>query len=265
MFFFFQAEDGIRDVAVTGVQTCALPICPVRSDQDDHLSLLQGHRDSMEDLHFPIAGPEVLRLEQHAYPPRYDSITAGSAFTVSGRPSAIRRPWCITMTQSHRFMTTFISCSIRKNVLPFCRSFSIRSMRLPANAGLTPATGSSRRTSVGSDINARESSRSFFCPPDSVLACSLASPSSCVNFSTSRPRARHCLSSRLTWPGRKKRLSKRSPELFFAARTRFSKTVRLRSSWGICHVFVSPRCTISYGGSPSILVPSNQISPSSGR
>src|SRR2546429_1510599 len=26
MCFFFQAEDGIRDVAVTGVQTCALPI-----------------------------------------------------------------------------------------------------------------------------------------------------------------------------------------------------------------------------------------------
>src|SRR3989449_7450514 len=25
-YFFFQAEDGIRDVAVTGVQTCALPI-----------------------------------------------------------------------------------------------------------------------------------------------------------------------------------------------------------------------------------------------
>src|SRR5258708_40291040 len=28
MFFFFQAEDGIRDDLVTGVQTCALPICP---------------------------------------------------------------------------------------------------------------------------------------------------------------------------------------------------------------------------------------------
>src|SRR5256885_10397733 len=25
--FFFQAEDGIRDYKVTGVQTCALPIC----------------------------------------------------------------------------------------------------------------------------------------------------------------------------------------------------------------------------------------------
>src|SRR5699024_11450179 len=28
-FFFFQAEDGIRDRNVTGVQTCALPICVV--------------------------------------------------------------------------------------------------------------------------------------------------------------------------------------------------------------------------------------------
>src|SRR4030066_1407453 len=27
VFFFFQAEDGIRDSSVTGVQTCALPIC----------------------------------------------------------------------------------------------------------------------------------------------------------------------------------------------------------------------------------------------
>src|SRR2546429_2305914 len=31
-FFFFQAEDGIRDVAVTGVQTCALPISPSLSE-----------------------------------------------------------------------------------------------------------------------------------------------------------------------------------------------------------------------------------------
>ena len=29
LFFFFQAEDGIRDYKVTGVQTCALPICSV--------------------------------------------------------------------------------------------------------------------------------------------------------------------------------------------------------------------------------------------
>src|SRR5690606_30337828 len=30
VFFFFQAEDGIRDFHVTGVQTCALPICAAR-------------------------------------------------------------------------------------------------------------------------------------------------------------------------------------------------------------------------------------------
>src|SRR3712207_7736132 len=29
--FFFQAEDGIRDIGVTGVQTCALPIYPPRA------------------------------------------------------------------------------------------------------------------------------------------------------------------------------------------------------------------------------------------
>src|SRR5436190_3761460 len=28
LYFFFQAEDGIRDHCVTGVQTCALPISP---------------------------------------------------------------------------------------------------------------------------------------------------------------------------------------------------------------------------------------------
>src|SRR5690348_18095756 len=33
MFFFFQAEDGIRDGRVTGVQTCALPIS-LRKEKD---------------------------------------------------------------------------------------------------------------------------------------------------------------------------------------------------------------------------------------
>src|SRR5438445_9651671 len=31
ILFFFQAEDGIRDIGVTGVQTCALPISPPRA------------------------------------------------------------------------------------------------------------------------------------------------------------------------------------------------------------------------------------------
>src|SRR2546425_1258003 len=46
-FFFFQAEDGIRDKLVTGVQTCALPISflqPLRAQhlapEDDHAPLI---------------------------------------------------------------------------------------------------------------------------------------------------------------------------------------------------------------------------------
>src|SRR5256885_8268163 len=35
VFFFFQAEDGIRDYKVTGVQTCALPILPESQDAFD--------------------------------------------------------------------------------------------------------------------------------------------------------------------------------------------------------------------------------------
>src|SRR5215475_5255391 len=43
-FFFFQAEDGIRDFHVTGVQTCALPISldniPSRGDGNDTMIIL---------------------------------------------------------------------------------------------------------------------------------------------------------------------------------------------------------------------------------
>src|SRR2546425_5833754 len=37
-FFFFQAEDGIRDKLVTGVQTCALPISDRGNGRDELLS-----------------------------------------------------------------------------------------------------------------------------------------------------------------------------------------------------------------------------------
>src|SRR5207253_5489868 len=40
--FFFQAEDGIRDGHVTGVQTCALPICTQKSAAQ--ISALRFHR-----------------------------------------------------------------------------------------------------------------------------------------------------------------------------------------------------------------------------
>src|SRR3712207_8572076 len=58
MFFFFQAEDGIRDIGVTGVQTCALPICAGEIDYT-RTRLRIGDRDALvdqfnrpRDLHF---------------------------------------------------------------------------------------------------------------------------------------------------------------------------------------------------------------------
>src|SRR6202521_5351003 len=40
-FFFFQAEDGIRDSEVTGVQTCALPISSRRRHRDSEVTGVQ--------------------------------------------------------------------------------------------------------------------------------------------------------------------------------------------------------------------------------
>src|SRR3712207_2580638 len=46
MFFFFQAEDGIRDIGVTGVQTCALPI------YEDVVRIMSIHKS--KGLEFPV-------------------------------------------------------------------------------------------------------------------------------------------------------------------------------------------------------------------
>src|SRR5256884_6100891 len=49
--FFFQAEDGIRDVAVTGVQTCALPICDFLSECVSPYEMAQrGFQDAVKAL-----------------------------------------------------------------------------------------------------------------------------------------------------------------------------------------------------------------------
>src|SRR3712207_2199569 len=51
LFFFFQAEDGIRDIGVTGVQTCALPIYLVA-----YLRIIspRGDKAPMQHLKLPL-------------------------------------------------------------------------------------------------------------------------------------------------------------------------------------------------------------------
>src|SRR6266540_2082473 len=56
-FFFFQAEDGIRDRDVTGVQTCALPICPVREVSRPELIEMMAGRPLTEE--FPKRRVEI--------------------------------------------------------------------------------------------------------------------------------------------------------------------------------------------------------------
>src|SRR6266446_1124657 len=48
VFFFFQAEDGIRDYKVTGVQTCALPISTLGGD----VWIVSGIDQSLTKLHW---------------------------------------------------------------------------------------------------------------------------------------------------------------------------------------------------------------------
>src|SRR5690606_40954852 len=60
--FFFQAEDGIRDFHVTGVQTCALPIseagCVEEAVGDDALRVRAGGRGGLVGSNFlPGHGP----------------------------------------------------------------------------------------------------------------------------------------------------------------------------------------------------------------
>src|SRR2546430_4703386 len=65
--FFFQAEDGIRDLTVTGVQTCALPISlksaklkPVRLETKEGLALINGTDGMLGMLVLACADAELL-------------------------------------------------------------------------------------------------------------------------------------------------------------------------------------------------------------
>src|SRR3712207_7517863 len=50
MVFFFQAEDGIRDIGVTGVQTCALPILTNKSNNEIYVVTAQSAPNVMQEI-----------------------------------------------------------------------------------------------------------------------------------------------------------------------------------------------------------------------
>src|SRR5204862_4463940 len=89
-FVFFQAEDGIRDLYVTGVQTCALPIFP-RSPQRscDPVQLLadEGPQDRCGDLGMVVAPQRVADVVEQ----RHHYIVLAPAVAMRARRSEERR------------------------------------------------------------------------------------------------------------------------------------------------------------------------------
>src|SRR2546429_8490972 len=71
IFFFFQAEDGIRDVAVTGVQTCALPI-------SNEQAMIKDMAESAGEL-LQAAGAKNIRTFANPSAPRWAVHEAGIA------------------------------------------------------------------------------------------------------------------------------------------------------------------------------------------
>src|SRR2546430_5234938 len=59
LFFFFQAEDGIRDLTVTGVQTCALPISVAQSFAQQGFGILYPRK------HFALGAPYFVLPADH--------------------------------------------------------------------------------------------------------------------------------------------------------------------------------------------------------
>src|SRR3712207_3960935 len=80
--FFFQAEDGIRDIGVTGVQTCALPILVAGAAGFDRVLTCDGGGTST-DVTVVVDGRPALTTEGTvgAYPskiPMIDVVTVGA-------------------------------------------------------------------------------------------------------------------------------------------------------------------------------------------
>src|SRR2546430_9380756 len=73
-FFFFQAEDGIRDLTVTGVQTCALPILVSRELEDGGGWWRMVEVNTARSACFPTSSEPISRSSPSALAPSIVSI-----------------------------------------------------------------------------------------------------------------------------------------------------------------------------------------------
>src|ERR687897_563060 len=87
--FFFQAEDGIRDYKVTGVQTCALPISRHAGGVDvtEHDPPRSGRLDRGPGMDGQRLQPELRGVADH-------SRRARRSLRRPGQPRGLARRWC---------------------------------------------------------------------------------------------------------------------------------------------------------------------------
>src|SRR6266404_8773481 len=127
-FFFFQAEDGIRDKLVTGVQTCALPIYAVdrnalpRPDPNQHAGVHLPHRAAGLRPAVDHGGALAFRRQKR--------------FEVARRPGAASRLQITAYGEQHQYHGGCIEVDMRAS-LDDCKS--------RINVGGTDADNDERR------------------------------------------------------------------------------------------------------------------------
>src|SRR5437773_7435802 len=88
--FFFQAEDGIRDRDVTGVQTCALPISAL-ADQSQARSVAAGAAGMATESARAVGGPTRRSVTGFSRSPPESVSLSPSSFMQIGRASRRER------------------------------------------------------------------------------------------------------------------------------------------------------------------------------
>src|SRR2546426_3661328 len=93
-FFFFQAEDGIRDYKVTGVQTCALPISTLRDGEQAPGNSMTAEEKLRLARQLDTLGVDVIEAG-------FPSASEGDRRGVRAIAEAVRRPVIAALARCH--------------------------------------------------------------------------------------------------------------------------------------------------------------------